>query len=150
MKHIIVLFCGMLFGAGMALSGMTDTAKVIGFLDLTGNWDPTLMFVMGGGLLVTVPFFQFGLVRMEKPVFGDNFRVPLTQIIDWKLIGGGAIFGLGWGIYGYCPGPAVASLAYGNIESIIFICVMALGMVSADLMLKTVKSHHINLSLGRK
>lgn len=140
----------MLFGAGMALSGMTDTAKVIGFLDLTGDWDPTLMFVMGGGLMVTVPFFQLGLVRMEKPLLGDSFRVPLTQVIDLKLVSGAAIFGLGWGIYGYCPGPAVASLAYGNIESIIFICAMALGMISADLIQKTAKSHHISLSLGRE
>ena len=132
MKLLMALFCGMLFGFGLALSGMTDISKVIGFLDLFGNWDPTLAFVMGGGILVSLPFFQFGLGKIKAPLFADVFRLPTRTDIDGRLIGGAALFGIGWGLVGLCPGPAIASLAYLNIDILYFGVAMMAGMFVAD------------------
>ena len=97
MKLLMALLCGMLFGFGLALSGMTDIANVIGFLDLFGDWNPTLAFVMVGGILVSLPFFQFGLGKIKAPLFADVFRLPTRTDIDGRLIGGAALFGIGWG-----------------------------------------------------
>lgn len=132
MKLLAALICGALFGFGLALSGMTDVAKVIGFLDLFGNWDPTLAFVMGGGLLVSLPFFQFGLPKLQQPVLTDIFRLPTRQDIDARLLGGAALFGIGWGLVGLCPGPVLASLAYLNTDIVIFAVAMVTGMFAAD------------------
>lgn len=132
MKLAASLLCGTLFGFGLALSGMTDVSKVIGFLDLFGAWDPTLAFVMGGGLAVTMPFFQFGIGKMQAPVFGDAFRLPTRADIDPQLISGAACFGIGWGLVGLCPGPAIASLAYLNVDIFYFGVAMTLGMFVAD------------------
>jgi len=127
------LFCGTLFGAGLAMSGMTDVSRVIGFLDIFGNWDPTLAFVMGGGLLVTIPFFQLGLRRLQAPVFTIEFNLPMQTDLDIKLIGGAMLFGVGWGIVGLCPGPAIASIAYLKPELFYFLTAMFLGMFLADI-----------------
>jgi uncharacterized membrane protein YedE/YeeE len=132
MKLLMPLLCGTLFGFGLALSGMTDISKVIGFLDLFGNWDPTLAFVMVGGILVSLPFFQFGLGKIKTPLFGDVFRLPTRTDIDARLIGGAALFGIGWGLVGLCPGPAIASLAYLNIDILYFGVAMTAGMFVAD------------------
>lgn len=132
MKLLAALICGALFGFGLALSGMTDVAKVIGFLDLFGNWDPTLAFVMGGGLLVSLPFFQFGLPKLQQPVLTEVFRLPTRQDIDARLLGGAALFGIGWGLVGLCPGPVLASLAYFNTDIVIFAVAMVAGMFAAD------------------
>ena len=132
MKLLMALLCGMLFGFGLALSGMTDISKVTGFLDLFGNWDPTLAFVMGGGILVSLPFFQFGLGKLKAPLFADVFRLPTRTDIDGRLVGGAALFGIGWGLVGLCPGPAIASLAYLNIEILYFGVAMLAGMFVAD------------------
>lgn len=131
MAGIIGLVVGMLFGAGLALSGMTDTQKVIGFLDLFGDWDITLMFVMGGGLLVTVPAYQF-YKNKSRPLFDGEFHLPGTSQIDKKLIGGALLFGVGWGLYGYCPGPAISSLVYGNASTLYFVVAMLAGMFAAN------------------
>ena len=131
---IAALACGALFGAGLALSGMTDVARVIGFLDLAGDWDPTLMFVMGGGLLVSLPLFQLILKRLGSPVFSDVFRLPGRTDIDARLLGGVAMFGIGWGMVGLCPGPAVASLAYLNADILWFGAAMVAGMFAVDLL----------------
>ena len=132
MKPLMGLLCGALFGFGLALSGMTDISKVIGFLDLLGNWDPTLAFVMGGGILVSLPFFQFGLGKIKAPLFTDVFRLPTKTDIDGRLIGGALLFGIGWGLVGLCPGPAIASLAYLNIDILYFGVAMLAGMFVAD------------------
>ncbi len=132
MKLLMALISGILFGFGLALSGMTDISKVIGFLDLFGNWDPTLAFVMGGGILVSLPFFQFGLGKLKAPFFADVFRLPTRTDIDGRLITGAALFGIGWGLVGLCPGPAIASLAYLNIEILYFGAAMLAGMFVAD------------------
>ncbi len=142
MKLLMALLCGMLFGFGLALSGMTDIANVIGFLDLFGDWNPTLAIVMVGGILVSLPFFQFGLEKIKAPLFADVFRLPTRTDIDGRLIGGAALFGIGWGLVGLCPGPAIASLAYLNIDILYFGVAMMAGMFVTDFLdrLLTAKS----------
>ncbi len=131
-RMFAALFCGALFGLGLALSGMTDISRVIGFLDLFGDWDPTLAFVMGGGVLVSLPFFQLGLVKLKAPLFDDAFRLPTRSDVDARLLGGAALFGIGWGLVGLCPGPAIASLAYMNTDILLFAAAMLVGMFVAD------------------
>jgi len=133
MKLLMALLSGMLFGFGLALSGMTDIANVIGFLDLFGDWNPTLAFVMVGGILVSLPFFQFGLGKITAPLFADVFRLPTKTDIDVRLIGGAMLFGIGWGLVGLCPGPAIASLAYLNIDVLYFGVAMIIGMFVTDI-----------------
>ena len=132
MKLLMALLCGMLFGFGLALSGMTDIANIIGFLDLFGDWNPTLAFVMVGGILISLPFFQLGLGKLKAPLFADVFRLPTRTDIDGRLIGGAALFGIGWGLVGLCPGPAIASLAYLNIDILYFGVAMIAGMFVTD------------------
>jgi uncharacterized membrane protein YedE/YeeE len=127
--HIIIaLIVGLIFGTGLIVSGMTDPSKVIGFLDLAGPWDPSLGFVMGGAILVGLVAFRFASGR-EKSLLGDAMRLPTATHIDRRLVLGGLAFGAGWGLAGYCPGPALASLASGNSKPIIFTAAMIIGMV---------------------
>jgi len=126
-RYLAALLSGLLFGLGLAISEMINPKKVLGFLDVAGSWDPSLMFVLGGGLFVTIVAFPL-ITRMAKPVLDVDFRLPTRTAIDIKLIGGATLFGIGWGLVGYCPGPAIASLAYGQIESWIFIGAMVLGL----------------------
>lgn len=130
MSNILFLLFGTLFGAGLALSGMTDPERVLGFLDLFGVWDPTLAFVMLAALIVGVPAFNWQTGK--KPLFSDVRHEPIASAVDKKLTIGAMIFGVGWGLTGLCPGPAVASLAYGQLESWLFLLAMALGMFSAE------------------
>lgn len=110
MKTVMGYIAGLLFGLGLALAGMTDPARVLGFLDIFGAWDPTLMFVLGGAVVTT--FIGYRLVfRRERPMLGETFQLPTRQDLDARLIGGAALFGIGWGLSGYCPGPAIASIA---------------------------------------
>ena len=132
MKLLMALLCGMLFGFGLALSGMTDINNVIGFLDLFGDWNPMLAFVMVGGILVSLPFFQFGLGKIKAPLFADVFRLPTKTDIDGRLICGAALFGIGWGLVGLCPGPAIGSLAYLDIDILYFGVAMLAGMFVTD------------------
>lgn len=132
MKAPSFLFAGLLFGAGLAMSGMTDITKVIGFLDLAGDFDPTLAFVMGGGVAVTLPFFQLLLPRIAKPVFDPDFRLPTRRDIDLPLVSGSLLFGAGWGTVGLCPGPAIASLSYLNPDILAFVIAMFLGLAIGD------------------
>lgn len=131
MKALIALLCGLVFGTGLAVSGMTDTAKVLGFLDLFGNWVPDLAFVMGGAVCVTLIAFRFVLKR-RRPLLAADFNLPLIKTIDGRLLGGAAIFGIGWGIYGYCPGPAISALVYLDGKTVLFIVAMLAGMALAN------------------
>ncbi|ABE59944.1 DUF6691 family protein [Chromohalobacter israelensis] len=109
MKALAGYVAGLLFGLGLAISGMTDPARVIGFLDVAGDWDPTLVFVLGGAVVTT--FIGYRLVwRRQTPLFESRFQLPTRRDLDTRLLGGAALFGIGWGLSGYCPGPAVASL----------------------------------------
>ena len=128
MTRYAALLCGGLFGAGLAQSGMSDPAKVIGFLDLFGEWDFALALVMGAALAVTVPGYMLVMKLQHKPLLEEQFSLPTLRALDKKLIGGAVLFGIGWGLYGYCPGPAIVSLAYGNIDSLIFVAAMIGGM----------------------
>ena len=130
MNNIIALIAGSIFGAGLAASGMTDTNKVIGFLDLAGIWQPGLAIVMGAGLLVAMPGFYL-LSKRGKPFFAEKFFAPENRMIDKSLLIGAALFGMGWGLYGYCPGPAIASLGYLNADSALFLVAMITGMFIA-------------------
>ncbi len=129
-RNLIALATGVLFGFGLALSQMVNPAKVIGFLDVAGDWDPTLAFVMGGGLVVTVAAFR-PILRRGGPVFDARFLVPTRRDIDGRLVGGSALFGVGWGLVGLCPGPAIAALAFAMPQSLVFLAALAAGSVLA-------------------
>ena len=129
MPLLIALLSGLLFGAGLAISGMVNPAKVLNFLDLAGSFDPTLLFVLGGALVTTFIGYKLVLPRSE-PLFAERFRLPTKTGIDARLVGGAAIFGLGWGLAGFCPGPAIAAVVSLRIEPFIFIAAMAVGMIA--------------------
>ena len=131
MKPLIGLLCGLIFGAGLAMSGMTDTAKVLGFLDLFGQWVPDLAFVMGGAVLVTLVAFRF-VLRRKAPLFNKKFFLPTSTVLDGKLLTGAAIFGIGWGVYGFCPGPALSAMVYLDNETFLFVGAMLVGMAVAN------------------
>lgn len=131
MKAIVGLLCGLVFGVGLAMSDMTDTSVVLGFLDVTGAWNPDLAFVMGGAVLVTLIAFRF-VLRMKRPILNPRFTLPKSSVIDGRLLGGAAIFGIGWGIYGYCPGPALAALSYMDSKTAMFVVAMLIGMALAN------------------
>lgn len=121
------LVSGTLFGAGLALGGMTNPARVRGFLDLFGAWDPTLAFVMGGAVLVMAVAWRF-VPRMAHPLFAEKFALPTRTDLNARLIGGAVLFGVGWGIAGLCPGPGVAALAIEPAAAATFIIAMLAGM----------------------
>ena len=113
MSNIVTLAVGLIFGFGLALAGMTHTEKVLGFLDVAGNWDASLLFVLGGAVCVTLISFRF-ILKQAKPVFAPTFLLSELHQIDKSLVVGAALFGIGWGISGYCPGPAIATFAAPN------------------------------------
>lgn len=117
----------LLFGLGLGLSGMTLPSKVIGFLDITGHWDPTLAFVMVGAILVHSISFQL-ITRRSSPFLSTSFRLPTHKEIDFKLVVGAAIFGLGWGLGGFCPGPAIVGLVTGMPAVLVFVVSMVAGI----------------------
>lgn len=127
MTKAISLVMGMMFGLGLCVSGMVNPAKVIGFLDVTGNWDPSLAMVMAGGLAVSFVSFAWQK-KFTKPVCCDEFVLPSATQIDWKLIAGSAVFGIGWGLGGICPGPAIAALGFGTPKIAVFFVSMVIGM----------------------
>ncbi|WP_252259678.1 DUF6691 family protein [Erythrobacter aurantius] len=126
-RVIVPALSGIVFGAGLALGGMTDPARVRGFLDLFGAWDPTLAFVMGGAVLVMVVAWQVQS-RMMRPLFAEGFSLPDRSDLTPRLIGGSALFGIGWGIAGLCPGPGFAALVIDAASAAIFIVAMFAGM----------------------
>ena len=129
MKQLLsAWFGGFIFAIGLGLSGMTDANKVIGFLNLAGDWDPSLAFVMVGAISVHLAFYKWGLKR-ETPLFSAQFYIPTRQDIDPKLLGGAALFGVGWGMGGFCPGPGLVSSAGLGTAALVFTGSMLLGMV---------------------
>lgn len=135
MKTMIIrlmpLISGILFGVGMALSGMIDPEKVIGFLNVTGRWDPSLAFVMGGALLVFMPSYFLFIKHKTQTLSGDAIPIVTNQKIDSRLLTGSALFGIGWGLVGICPGPAISSLLVGGLPVIIFLSSMIIGSLLA-------------------
>lgn len=124
---VTTFISGLFFGLGLILSGMTDPSKVIGFLDLTGAWDPSLGFVMAGAILVGAVAFHFA-GRRPVSLLGESMRVPTSRGVDRRLVLGGITFGAGWGLAGFCPGPALASLASAGSKAQIFVVAMLVGM----------------------
>ena len=125
---IAPLISGIIFGAGLAISGMLDPSKVAGFLDFFGVWDPSLAFVMGGGVVVNGLGFLW-IKKQNKPFFSEDFKIPTSQVIDRPLLIGSALFGIGWGISGLCPGPAVSSALLNSSDGIGFLAFMMAGLV---------------------
>ena len=126
MKNILALFSGSIFGLGLTISSMTNPDKVLGFLDLFNNWDPSLAFVMGGAIIITAPML-FVLTKNKNLILSKEIHLPANKKIDKKLIIGSLIFGAGWGLVGLCPGPAISSLALIEVPSIIFVIFMFIG-----------------------
>ena len=125
-------FCaGAIFGFGLTLSGMLDPARVRGFLDVAGNWDPSLAFVLGGAVSVSGAAYALSR-RIRKPLLDSEFHVPRQTIIDGRLLIGAAVFGIGWGIGGLCPGPAIASLSLGRLPTVAFTAAMIIGILLHD------------------
>lgn len=126
MKTLMGYLAGLLFGLGLAIGGMTDPARVIGFLDIAGDWDPTLIFVLGGAVVTT--FIGYRLVwKRGTPWLDSRFALPTRRDLDARLLGGAALFGIGWGLSGYCPGPAVASIADLSVPLAAMLVAMAGG-----------------------
>ena len=140
MQHRLSEFVvGLLFGLGLLLSGMTDPGKVLGFLDLIGPWDPSLALVMGGAIAVGV--IAFALAKKRTVSFlGGAMRLPMSSQIDRRLIVGAAMFGAGWGLAGFCPGPALVSLATGQPKAAIFVVAMLVGMFAFELIDRRVQA----------
>jgi uncharacterized protein len=138
MEKFSVFLSGLLFGAGVTLSGMVNPAKVLNFLDVFGTFDPTLVFVMAGGLAVTLVGYRL-LFRRGNPLLAANFSLPDVTSIDAPLLTGATLFGIGWGMAGFCPGPALASLVFGYSQSFLFVAAMAVGMIVTKLLRRDVK-----------
>jgi len=128
MKACSAIAAGMLFGAGLTLSGMSDPLKVLGFLDVSGDWIPDLALVMGGALLLSAAATPW-ILKRPAPRFASQFHVPTIRSIDQRLAIGAILFGVGWGLSGYCPGPAIVSLLYGYQSTMIFCLAMVAGML---------------------
>lgn len=134
MSVVLQFAIGLIFGLGLVVSGMFDPAKVLNFLDIaaipTGTWDPSLAFVMAGAIAVTFVGFQI-VSKRRQPIFGERFHLPTAKELDTRVIAGPAIFGVGWGLAGFCPGPAFTALGGGTSLAVIFMVSMLTGMVAA-------------------
>lgn len=131
MRFLLVFLIGALFGTGIVLSGMANPAKVLNFFDLAGSFDPSLAFVMAGALCVAAPGYAILFRTREKPLFDQSFRLPKASAIDAKLIAGSAIFGIGWGIAGFCPGASIPALGLGHASAAIFVAALLVGILIA-------------------
>ncbi|WP_042777882.1 DUF6691 family protein [Sinorhizobium fredii] len=126
-RTLAAIVCGLIFGAGLAISDIINPGRVLAFLDFAGSWDPSLAFVMGGAL---IPSALAHIIRSRRsaPLLDSRFYVPVNRPIDWKLVTGAGLFGLGWGLVGFCPGPAIAALSTGRWEAVLFVAAMLVGM----------------------
>ncbi len=130
MRIIISYLIGLIFGVGISISGMANPAKVLNFFDIAGAWDPSLAFVMGGALAVTFVGYRV-VLRRPAPIMGDRFQIPTKRDFDLPLIGGSALFGVGWGIAGFCPGGALPALGTGRTEVFVFVAALIAGIIAA-------------------
>ncbi len=128
MAKFMAFLCGLIFGLGLVVSQMGNPAKVLNFLDVAGRWDPSLAFVMGGAVLTTALGYRLAW-RAKSPRLDSVFHLPQTTEIDMRLIGGAALFGTGWGLVGFCPGPALAALSFGGWQTLLFVAAMVAGMI---------------------
>ncbi len=140
-RTIVAIGTGLLFGGGLTISGLINPAKVLNFLDVLGLWDPSLLVVMAGAVAVTLIGYRL-VLRRSKPLLADAFQIPKRSDIDKRLLGGAAVFGLGWGLVGFCPGPALAALAIAGEPAVTFVLAMAVGMFLADQLFATKAAKH--------
>ncbi|QKV17593.1 DUF6691 family protein [Oricola thermophila] len=131
MRIVLALLIGMVFGLGIAIAGMANPAKVLNFFDVAGSWDPSLLVVMISALVTTAIGYRLVFGRLEQPVLDKTFNLPVSRAIDARLIGGSALFGIGWGVTGFCPGGAIPALGLGYTETFLFVGAMMLGIVAA-------------------
>ena len=131
MNKLVALFCGTIFGIGLVISQMINPAKVLGFLNVFGEWDPSLALVMVGALIISSPLFHL-FKNKEKPIFSTSFSISENKEIDKRLIFGSILFGAGWGLAGLCPGPAISSIALLNISAVTFVFSMFVGFYIAS------------------
>ncbi|MDR3535449.1 MAG: YeeE/YedE family protein [Acetobacteraceae bacterium] len=141
MRIIAALLSGLVFGFGLALSGMLNPVRVLGFLDLAGAWDPSLAFVLAGAVVVSAGGYLVSR-RLARPALAPTFDIPASRRIDLRLIGGAALFGIGWGMAGFCPGPAIASLSLGYGKSVLFVAAMLVGMAAFRFMPAAPRARH--------
>lgn len=127
---------GLLFGTGLAISGMTQPAKIVGFFDFAGDWDPSLGFVMAGALLVYTPIYRAVMKQWHRPIWAASFSLPTRTDIDWRLISGSALFGVGWGLGGYCPGPALTSVGARSHDALVFGAAMLIAVGAYQIFMK--------------
>jgi uncharacterized membrane protein YedE/YeeE len=133
MIHVASAFgAGLLFSIGLAVSGMTNPDKVMNFLDVSGTWDPSLAFVMGGAVTINGLLYWLSTKRQARPVFAPAFKPPAASAIDGRLIAGAALFGVGWGLAGYCPGPAIAGLGALSADAALFVVSMIVGVLAFE------------------
>ncbi|WP_421858822.1 DUF6691 family protein [Oricola sp.] len=130
-RFVSALLIGVIFGIGIALSGMANPAKVQNFFDVAGTWDPSLIFVMGGALVTAAIGYRLLFATRDAPLLERSFVVPSSRTIDARLVGGSALFGIGWGISGFCPGGAIPAIGLGYLETLVFMSAMIAGMVIA-------------------
>ena len=132
MQAVFALIAGLVFGLGLILSGMANPAKVLAFLDLAGRWDPSLALVMAGAIAVALPAFAWAK-RRKTSLLGTPLSLPASTTIDARLVGGGLLFGVGWGLAGFCPGPALVALGMGEAKALLFVVAMLAGMGGFEL-----------------
>jgi uncharacterized protein len=134
MAIVLQFAIGLIFGLGLVISGMSDPAKILNFLDLagiaSGTWDPSLAFVMAGAVAVTFAGFRW-VLRQKRPLLGEGFHLPTKQELDLRIVSGPAVFGVGWGLAGFCPGPAFTALGFGSTAAVMFVAAMMAGMLLA-------------------
>ena len=131
-SNIAAFLCGILFSIGLGISGMTQPHRVIGFLDIFGEWDPSLAFVMCGAVISYLSLQLLIQRRFSKPMLEETFQIPSRKHLDFSLILGALLFGMGWGLGGYCPGPAITTLGSGSLNAVLFVLAMGMGMLLAD------------------
>ena len=135
MRLVAVYMIGLIFGIGISISGMANPAKVLNFFDVAGTWDPSLIFVMGGALIVTALGYRL-VLRKPAPILAARFDLPTNRNLDARLLGGAAVFGIGWGIAGFCPGGALPALGTGRTEVFIFVAALLAGIFAARALMK--------------
>jgi uncharacterized protein len=131
MRLLAALISGLLFGSGIAISGMINPAKVLNFFDIAGSWDPSLIFVMGGGLVVALIGYRLVFAVKSRPLFDGAFQLPTAKTINTPLIAGSALFGIGWGLSGFCPGGSIPALGLGQADAFVFVAAMLVGLAAA-------------------
>lgn len=144
MQFVAALLSGLVFGLGLIVSGMANPAKVLGFLDLTGDWDPSLAFVMAGAIAVGIVAFAVARKRTVS-LLGADMKLPTARHIDRRLLGGSALFGIGWGIAGFCPGPGLVALGMGKVKALVFVVAMLAGMAVYELSLRRKRAAQLRM-----